>query len=166
MSWWLPTASWSPVPWLSLCLQAAWISLQFSGYCFLIICLFFPLVIFICNYVRNVLVYKTLTCLNPSQNKTFLSHIFLDLSLNVATKILIAVCTYPGHFEFPATSFSTHKIILNSFSVPHLQLLHPRNDNWILISNCSFTGTVRAVVSTSSLKQWVVNLAHDIYYIS
>lgn len=47
----------------------------------------------------------------------------------------------------------------------HLQLLHAQNDNWILISNCSFTGTVRAVVSTSSLKQWVVNLAHDIYYI-
>lgn len=125
----------------------------------------FSLVIFICNCMLGIFCFTKLWLALIHLRIKHFSHIFLVLSLNMARKNLIAVCTYPGHLEFPATSFSMHKILLNLFAVTHLQLLHPQNDNWMLISNCSFTGTVRAVVSTSSLKQWVVNLAHDIYYI-
>lgn len=42
---------------------------------------------------------------------------------------LIAVCTLPGHFGFPATSPAVYKTRLNLFGVSALLLVrHPEND--------------------------------------
>lgn len=117
---WVQTSSSPLVPWLSLssdCMsQFAILWLPFSNFP----PIFFSGHFYLWLYVRNILVHKTLTCLNLSQNKTFLSHIFLVLSLNVAKKVLIAKCTSPGHFGFHATSFPMNKIRLNLLSVSPL----------------------------------------------
>lgn len=51
---WVQTSSSPLVPWLCLYLQAAWVSLLFSGYHSLIFHLFFSLVIFICDYMLGI----------------------------------------------------------------------------------------------------------------